>query len=316
MRHATLRQMQIFEAVARHLSFSDAARTMGLTQPAVSLQIKQLEGMAGLKLFEQIGRTLSLTPAGQTLLGHVRIILGAVQDTEEAMEALRGSRAGVLRIGVVSTAKYFAPGLLSAFTARHPGVELSLTVANRERILALIADNALDVFVMGRPPTDPPVLAQPFAANPMVMVAPPDHPLIGRKVRLIDLEGETFLLREPGSGTRILMETLLAEGGVTPRRVIEMSSNETIKQAVMAGMGVSLLSRLTMTLELTVGRLHELDVEGLPVRRQWYVVIRQGKHLLPVAEALVAFLKDEGAGLIGQAVRQLEHASCPECVDV
>lgn len=301
MRHATLRQMQIFEAVARTLSFSDAARSMGLTQPAVSLQIKQLEGLSELKLFEQVGRTLGLTPAGEVLLDHVRTILGAVRDAEEAMDALKGARAGLLRIGVVSMAKYFAPAVLSAFTARHPGVDLALTVANREQILDLMAENSLDVFLMGRPPVEPPVEALAFATNPMVMVAPPTHPLLGHRLHLADLAQETFLLREPGSGTRMLLEKLLSDAGLTPRRSYEMSSNETIKQAVMAGMGVSLLSRHTMGLELSVGRLRELTVEGLPIERHWYVVTRRGKRLLPVAEALVRFLRDEGAALIERA---------------
>lgn len=301
MRHATLRQMQIFETVARNLSFSKAAREMGLTQPAVSLQIKQLEGLTGLSLFEQVGRSLHLTRAGAALLEHVRTILGAVHDAEEAVEAMKDSRLGALRIGVVSTAKYFAPSLLSVFTAKRPGVDLSLTVANRETVLSLIAENALDLFIMGRPPVDPPVRAEPFAPNPMVMVAAPDHPLQGRSVTMADLAGETVLMREAGSGTRILMEKLLADSGVTPRRQIEMSSNETIKQAAMAGMGVSLLSRHTMGLELAVGLLRELAVEGLPIQRRWYVVIREGKHLLPVAEEMVTFLKDRGEALMAAA---------------
>lgn len=301
MRHATLRQMQIFDAVARNLSFSRAAREMGLSQPAVSLQIKQLEGLSGLPLFEQVGRSLSLTQAGLTLLGHVRDILGAVNDAEAVMEALKGSRAGALRIGVVSTAKYFAPSLLSAFTAGRPGVDLSLTVANRETVLSLIAENALDLFIMGRPPVDPPVRAVPFAPNPMVMIAAPGHRLVGRPATMADLASETVLMRETGSGTRMLMEKLLAESGIVPRRQMEMSSNETIKQAVMAGMGVSLLSRHTMGLELAVGLLRELQVAGLPVQRTWYVVIREGKHLLPIAEEMVAFLKAQGEALMARA---------------
>nr|P52595.1 RecName: Full=HTH-type transcriptional regulator CbbR; AltName: Full=RuBisCO operon transcriptional regulator [Rhodospirillum rubrum]AAB27779.1 LysR-type transcriptional activator [Rhodospirillum rubrum] len=291
IRHAPrhLRQMQIFDAVARHLSFSNAARELGLTQPAVSLQIKQIEALAGLPLFEQMGRVLLLTQAGTILLGHVRTILAAVTDADKAMDALKGKRAGALRIGVVSTAKYFAPRLLSVFTAGYPGVELGLTVANREQILGMIQENALDLFIMGRPPTEPAVRAE-LAPNPMVMVAASDH-LVRRKLTFHDLSGETFLMREPGSGTRILMEKLMTDHGVLPHRMIEMSSNETIKQAVMAGMGISLLSRNTMSLELSVGRLVILDVEGLPIQRDWYVVIREGKHLAPVAEAMVAFLK-------------------------
>lgn len=303
MRHATLRQMQVFDAVARHLSFSRAANELHLTQPAVSMQVKQLEGLAGLPLFEQVGRQLYLTAAGDTLLGHARAILGAVADAEEAMAALRGQRAGGFRIGVVSTAKYFAPSLLSAFTAGYPGVEVSLAVANRSQILSDLAENRVDLALMGRPPTDLKVEAVVFAPHPHVMIAAPSHPLARKRLPLSELDGEAFLVREQGSGTRLLMERLLAEHGVTPGRLMEMASNETIKQAVMAGMGISFLSAHTIGLEVSVGRLVVLDVEDTPVERQWHVVWREGKRLLPVAGAFVDFLKARGAALIEEAVR-------------
>ncbi|MCR6628672.1 MAG: LysR family transcriptional regulator [Magnetospirillum sp.] len=303
MRYATIRQMQVFEAVARHMSFSRAAEELHLSQPAVSLQIKQLEGLAGLPLFEQLKRRLYLTAAGETLLGHFRAVLAAVADAEAAMAAMRGRRAGGLRLAVVSTAKYFAPPLLSAFLAGYPGVDLSLAIANREQVLAQLAANEVDLAIMGRPPTDFPVQSVPFAKHPMVMIAPPDHPLARRKARMADLGGETFLVREQGSGTRILMEGLLASHSVVPGHTIEMASNESIKQAVMAGMGVSLLSRHTIGLELSVGRLAVLDLQGLPIQRDWYVVTREGKQLLPVAAAFVRFLQEEGAARIEAATR-------------
>ncbi|EKV27021.1 RuBisCO operon transcriptional regulator CbbR [Caenispirillum salinarum AK4] len=302
MRHATLRQMQVFDAVARHLSFSKAARELHLTQPAVSMQIKQLEGLAGLPLFEQVGRVLYLTAAGTSLLDHARAILGAVADAEEAMAALRGQRTGGFRIGVVSTAKYFAPSLLSAFTAGYPGIEVSLQVANRRQILADLAENRVDLALMGRPPTDMKVNDVVFAAHPHAVIAAPTHPLARKRASLSALDGETLLVREQGSGTRALMERLLAEHGVTPGRLIEMASNETIKQAVMAGMGVSFLSVHTIGLEVSVGRLLVLDMEDTPVERQWHVVWREGKRLLPIADAFVGFMKDNGERLIEEAV--------------
>ncbi len=303
MRRATLRQMQVFEAVARHLSFSRAARELHLTQPAVSLQIKQLEGLTALPLFEQVGRQLFITGAGEQLLLHVRAVLGAVSDAEEAMAALRGRRSGGLRIGVVSTAKYFAPQILSAFTAGFPGIELSLAVANREQTIADLAENRVDMALMGRPPTDLKVEAVSFCPHPHVMIAPPSHPMVGQRIAIEDLDGQNFLVREQGSGTRALMERLLAEHGVTPARLMEMASNETIKQAVMAGMGLSFLSRHTIGLEVSVGRLAVLDVKETPIVRDWFVVHREGKRLLPVGQALIAFLRDNGARLIQEATQ-------------
>jgi LysR family transcriptional regulator, low CO2-responsive transcriptional regulator len=305
MRHATIRQMQVFDTVARRLSFSRAAEELHLSQPAVSLQIKQLEGLVGLALFEQIGRQLYLTTAGETVLGHARTVLGAVADAEEAVAALRGRRIGGLRIAVISTAKYFAPSLLSAFLSGYPGVELSLAIANREQVLAMLKANQVDLAIMGRPPADFPVAAVPFAKHPMVMIASPSHRLTRRPITLQDLDGETFLVREPGSGTRTLMEGLLAEHSVVAGRSIEMASNETIKQAVMAGMGVSLLSRHTIGLEVSVGLLSILQVKGLPVLREWFVVHRESKQLLPVAGAFVNFLREEGVNRVEEATRCL-----------
>ncbi len=304
MRHATIRQMQVFDAVARHLSFSRAAEELHLSQPAVSLQIKQLEALAGLALFEQVGRRLHLTAAGEVLIRHARTILGAVADSEEAVMALRGRRAGGLRIGVVSTAKYFAPSLLSVFLSGYPGVELGLSVANREQVVSRLKANEVDLAIMGRPPTDFPVSAVAFAKHPMVMIANPSHPLTRRRdLTIRSLSGETFLLREQGSGTRVLTEGLLAEHNVVAARSIEMGSNETIKQAVMAGMGISLLSRHTIGLEVSAGLLAILDIEGMPVMREWYIVHREGKQLLPVAGAFVDFLVREGAQRVESLAR-------------
>jgi len=219
------------------------------------------------------------------------------------MAALRGEQAGRLRIGVVSTAKYFAPSILSAFTAGYPGIEMSLAVVNREQILGLLADNEVDLALMGRPPETIPVKAFTFAPHPSVFIAQPSHALARKAAPLSALGGETFLVREQGSGTRVLMESLLEENGVIPGKIIEMASNETIKQAVMAGMGVSFISRHTVGLEVSVGRLAVLPIENTPVEREWFAVHRQGKVLLPVVEAFLQFLKERGLALVEEATR-------------
>lgn len=302
MKRATLRQMQVFDAVARHLSFSRAAQDLGLTQPAVSLQIKQLETLTELPLFEQIGRQIYLTSAGDTLLSHVRAVLDAMKQADLAMAAMRGEEAGRLSIGVVSTAKYYAPTVLSAFTEGYPDIELNLRVANRQQILAMLTDNEIDAALMGRPPESIDVHAVPFAKHPHVFIAAPQHKLINGKHTLAALSGETVLVREQGSGTRMMTDRLLAKGHVHPGQVIEMSSNETIKQAVMAGMGISFISRHTIGLEVSVGKLAILDIEDTPIERDWFIVHRQGKRLLPVVEAFIGFLGEHGAAMIDRTV--------------
>lgn len=301
MRRATLRQMQVFDAVARHLSFSRAAQELNLTQPAVSLQIKQLEGITKLPLFEQIGRQIFLTGAGDTLLIHIRAVLEDIKQADLSMAALRGESAGRLSIGVVSTAKYYAPSILSSFTSGYPEIDLNLKVANRAQILALLADNEIDAALMGRPPESIDVEATIFAKHPSVFIAAPDHPLTKGHHKLKDLSGEVFIVREQGSGTRILMESLMQKGHIVPSQIIEMANNETIKQAVMANMGISFISKHTVGLEVSVKKLAILDVDGTPVQRDWHVVHRRGKRLLPVVEAFITYLKGYGAMMVADA---------------
>jgi DNA-binding transcriptional LysR family regulator len=296
--HLTLRQLKIFEAVARHLSFSRAADEMHRTQPARSLQVRSLEEAAGLPLTEQVGKRVFLTEAGIELARHARVIAQQLREAEEALSAMKGLRGGLLNIGVVSTAKYFAPRLLTAFRAAHPEVELRLGVHNRGEIVQQLADNEIDLAIMGRPPQELETVSEPFAENPLVFVAAPDHPLAGAKrIAPKQLAGESFLLREPGSGTRAAMERFLTENGVVPQRTVEMTSNETIKQAVMAGMGISFISERTIALELATGNIARLNVTGTPLKRHWYIVHRSEKRLLPVAEAFRQFLLRESGGL-------------------
>ena len=301
MRNVTLRQLQIFVAAADSLSFSRASTQLHLSQPAVSMQIRQLEHSAGLPLFERLGKRLHLTHAGEELLGYARQALRALKEADDAFAALKGLRGGLLRIGVVSTAKYFAPKLLAQFARSHPEIELRLAVNNREAVVRQLDLNEIDLAVMGQPPRHLETVAVPFARHPLSIIAAPDHALASRKrIPLRALETETFLVREPGSGTRSAMEHYFQEQGVTVRVGMEMSSNETIKQAVMAGMGIAFISEHTIGLELASSQLCVLKVEGLPVLRRWYVVHLEAKRLSPAAAAFKKFMLEEGSALLKQ----------------
>jgi len=303
MRSATLRQLRTFTEVARRLSFTAAAKTLHLTQPAVSMQVRQLELAAGLPLLEQFGRRVHLTDAGRELLRYAAGVSDLLREAEDAMKALQGVGGGELSIAVTSTAKYFAPRLLAEFRRSHPEARLRLAVSNREAVVRELTDNTVDLAIMGRPPRGLDTDAAPFAKHPIAIIAAPDHPLVGRKrLPLKRLAGETFIIRERGSGTRAAMEHVFGERGFKAGETLEMSSNETIKQAVMAGMGIAFLSMHTIGLELRAGRLALLAVSGLPVMREWYVIHRRGKRLSPAAQAFKSFLLEQGAGLIARAV--------------
>ncbi len=299
IRHATLRQLQVFEAAARLRSFSRAGAELHLTQPGVSMQIKQLEEHAGLPLFDRIGRTTTLTEAGRLLLRHTHDVLRAFHDAEDTLAALAGLRAGHIDIAVTSTAKYFAPRLLARFRDLYPAVEIRLAVDNREDVIDALASNAVDLAIMGRAPQGLDTSAVPFADHPLVVIAAPDHPLAARKRITVEaIANESFIVREPGSGTRLAMEGFFADAGVVPRIGMQMASNETIKQAVMAGMGISFLSRHTIGLELSSGRLAVLAVRGLPVMRQWFVVHLAHKRLSPTAAAFRDYVLAHGRAVI------------------
>ncbi len=299
LRDATLRQLQLFDSAARTLSFSRTSEALHVSQPAVSMQMKQLEDLAGVALFDRIGRRLHLTAAGEELARWVREVLRVLEQADEALSALKGLRGGRIRVAVTSTAKYFAPKLIALFTARHPEVELKLFVNNRESVVQVLAANEVDLAIMGRPPGELETVAAPFADHPFVVIAAPEHPLAGkRSVLLSALAGETFLVREPGSGTRAAMERFFAENGVEIRVGMEMDSNETIKQAVMAGMGLSFISRHTIGLELAAGALALVHGPGLPVMRTWHVVRLAAKRPSPAAHAFEAFVMEEGKAFL------------------
>lgn len=299
LNRATLRQLKVFEAVARHGSYSRAAEELHLTQPAVSLQVKQLEHHAGLPLFEQLGRRIHLTAAGMELRAHALAILQQFRAADEALAALKGLRGGKLSIAVISAGDYFFPRLLAVFCARHEGVKVELAVDNRAEVLKRLADNATDLAILLRPPASADMTAEPFAPQPQVIVAAPDHPLARRRrLPLAALRDERFIVRERGSDTRHSMDEAFAERRFAPQIAMEIRSFETIKQAVMAGMGVSFLSAHTISQELELGRLAILDVAGLPVVRQWHVVHLARKRLPPAAHAFKQFLAHEGATVL------------------
>ena len=299
MLHVTLRQLKVFESVARNLSFSRAAEELYLTQPAVSMQIKQLEDNIGLPLFEQMGKKIFLTDAGHELHHYSRSISGQLADMELALDELKGLERGKLNISVVSTANYFAPNLLAKFCQRYSGVTVSLNVSNRETVLRQLADNVTDLAIMGQPPDNQDIATESFMENPLVVIAPPDHPLSKlRRIPVKRLGQETFLLREPGSGTRGAMERFFAAHQISINRGMETDTNEAIKQAVQAGMGLGIMSLHTAELELLTNRLKVLDVQDFPIIRHWHVVHRKNKRLSSVAQAFREFLLKEAPGLM------------------
>ncbi|HSW03121.1 LysR family transcriptional regulator [Aquabacterium sp.] len=303
MKNATLRQLKVFEAVARHLSFSRAAEELHLTQPAVSTQVRKLEEHAGNVLFEQFGKKVYLTPAGSELLQISRTIIQQFEAAEAAMAQFQGISGGKLNVGVISAGDYFFPRLLVEFASRHPGVSLNFTVHNREGLLTHIAENLTDLAIMVRPPSDLDTTNQPFAPHPYVIVAAANHPLcVERQISMSRLMREPFVVRERGSDTSNSMEEGFGGDLGDMRIAMEIRSTETIKQAVIAGMGVSFLSAHTISQELRAGALQVLDVQGFPLMLNWYVVHRRTKRLPPVAQAFKDFLLADGAALIAQIV--------------
>jgi DNA-binding transcriptional LysR family regulator len=296
MKNVTFRQLRVFTEVARQLSFARAAEALHLSPPAVTMQVKELEAQIGLPLFERSGRSVSLSTTGEYYLVYAKRLLATLKDAEDAMARFRRLETGLLTIGLVSTAKYFVPRLLARFRQEHPGVDVRLQVSqNREQLLALLHANECDLAVMGRPPKEMATRAEPFAPHPLVFVAPPDHPLL----RLGHPPAEAlapypFIVREPGSGTRSAMDAFFREHRVEPRLQMELASNETIKQSVMAGMGLSFLSLHTVGLELRTGLLAWVEVEGTPVLRSWNLVHLLSKLLSPAAEAFRYFVLEEG----------------------
>ncbi len=303
MKDATFRQIEVFETVARHLNYSRAAEELHMSQPGVSIHVKQLERHAGVPLFEHVGKRVFLTSAGQEMLRYSRVLIQQFKETNEALAELKGIRRGRLNVAVISAGDYFFPGLLAEFCRRHDSVTVRLTVSNREDIVRQLAENTIDLSLMLRPPENHDMVAQAFAPQPHVIIAPPEHRLAcQRQISMHALANESFIVREKGSDTRLAMDEVLRETNVNFKITMEIHSFETIKQAVIAGMGISFLSAHTIGQELKLGRLVVLDVEGFPVMREWHIVHHKNKHLPAVAVAFKEFLLQEGAVLIERLV--------------
>ncbi|AAZ98592.1 transcriptional regulator [Thiobacillus denitrificans ATCC 25259] len=291
MRRLTLRQFRIFEAVARHLSFSRAAEELHLSQPAVSMQVRGIEVILGMPLTEQIGRKIFLTDAGREVLHASQAITARLDDLQHNLVQLRGLEQGRLTLAVTSTVNAVATGILARFRARYPDIAIHLGVSNRAEVLDMLVGNQVDLAIMGQVPDHLGLDATRFMDNPLVVIAPPDHPLASRrKVPIETLADEPFLVREAGSGTRGAMERFFAARGLELKSSMEMSSNEAIRQAVQAGLGLGILSLQTLELELALKRLAVLKAEGFPIMRHWYVVHRADKRLSPVAQAFKKFV--------------------------
>jgi DNA-binding transcriptional LysR family regulator len=294
MKNATLRQFQIFEVVARNLSFTRASEELYITQPTVSIQLKQLADIVGLPLFEQVGKRIFLTEAGHELLAVVHNIMDGLNRYQMVVSNMKGVKAGKLSIAVITTAKYFVPRLLGSFCELYPGIDVSLKVTNREMLLQRLSDNEDDLNILGQPPEHMDIWVEPFLDNPLVVLAPSTHPLANVKnIPAKRIAEEPLLMRESGSGTRLATEQFFRERNLPINFKMELGSNEAIKQAVAGGLGISVLSAHTLVLEKKTNELVILDVEGFPIHRQWYVAYSKGKQLSVVAKTFLEFLQQE-----------------------
>ncbi len=295
--HATLRQLKVFHTLARELSVTRTAEALHLTPPAVSIQVKQLTEAVGQPLIEQIGRRIHLTAAGERVAAACRDLFERLEYLEQELAMLQGVEHGRVKVAIITTSKYFVPGLLGRFCTRHPHIDVSLYVGNRDQILERIRNNEDDLYILGRPPKELPVTAEVFADNPLVVVAAPDHPLAAeRGIPPERICREPFLLREPGSGTRLAVLDFFRRHRLEPQVHMELGSNEAIKQCVMAGLGVAVLSHLNVRQDQEAGRIAVLDVEGFPLRRHWYLIQLKDKQLLPSARAFREFLLEQKSG--------------------
>ena len=297
--HVTLRQLEVFSAVARNQSFTKAAEVLHLSQPGVSMQIKQLENSIGLQLFEHVGKKIFLTNAGREMFVYSQSISQMLEEAEVVIEELKGVQSGKLAISVATTASHFATRLLAAFSKQHEGVTISLDITNREALRMQLELNERDLVIMGQPPKGLDVDAEEIMENPLVMIAPAGHPLANEKnIPLTHFSNEQFVVREQGSGTRGAIERFFEQHGVAFNTGIEMTSNEAIKQAVEAGLGLGIVSIHTLELELETKRLQILDVCDFPILRHWYIMQRKGKRLSPAAQAFKTFVLQQAKEFI------------------
>jgi DNA-binding transcriptional LysR family regulator len=298
--HLTLQQLKLFESVSRLGSYTRAAEELCITQPAVSIQIKRLEDQVGLALFEQVGKKTFPTAAGKKVYDASLDIINRVEDLKNSIEELKGTVKGTLQMSVVTTTKYFLPKLFGVFLQRYPDVEPKLKFTNRARVIERLMNNDDDFVVMGQIPKDENLESYPFLNNILGIVAHSDHPLAGKKnITIKELASQRFLIRESGSGTRFVFDQLLQEHGVEIEPYMELGSSEAIKQAVMAGLGIAVLSLHSVQLERDVNKLTVLDVEGFPLKRRWYAVHLKGKKLSLVARTFLDYILKESSEVLG-----------------
>lgn len=294
MIQATLHQLKVFETVARHGSFTRAAEELFITQPTVSSQVKQLTKAVGLPLFEQIGKSLYLTDAGRDLLSTCKDVFERLDNFEMKIADLKGTKQGQLRLAVITTAKYFVPRLLGSFCQYYPGIDVALQVTNHQEIQQRMLDNKDDLYIVSHPPKDIDLNSQAFLDNPLVVVAKKDHPLVGkRNITLDNLQDKPFIMREKGSGTRDAILKLLEEHNISVKVKLELGSNEAIKQAILGGLGISVLSEHCMTSEGVSGSLKILDFQHFPIERRWFVSYLSGKKLSVIAQTFLEYLLEE-----------------------
>ncbi|MGB7087334.1 MAG: LysR substrate-binding domain-containing protein [Phormidesmis sp.] len=298
MIHATLHQLKVFEATARHGSFTRAAEELYLTQPTVSIQVKQLTKAVGLPLFEQIGKRLYLTEAGQKLLATCQEIFQGLEQFEMSVADLKGMKQGQLKLAVITTAKYFVPRLLGPFCKRYPGIDISLKVTNHQRLQESMSANEDELYIISQSPEQPDLKIHPFLENPLIVLAPTNHPLARKSnIPIEALNNEPFIMREPGSGTRRAVEKLFDENDIQVKVSLELGSNEAIKQAIAGGLGISVLSQHTIISEGTTGEFAILDMQGFPIERHWYVASLAGKRLSVVAQTFLDYLLEESPAM-------------------
>ena len=299
LRHLSLRQLQLFEAIERHGSYTRAAKELYITQPTASMQIKKLEHSVGLPLFEQVGKQTYLTEAGKIIHRHTQQVLDALANMEMEIADMQGLKTGHLRLAVVTTAKYFAPRALGKFCELYPGIDVSLKVTNRESLLQRMENNVDDLYIIGHPPQSDNMIFEPYLDNPLVVLAPRNHPLTNKSnIEPEQLAQYHFIMREPGSGTRMAIEDFFAQHKIELKIRMELGSNEAIKHAIDAGLGLSVLSRHTLALEGVNGPLSILDVKGFPLSWHWHVGHNKGKHLSLIAETFLNFIKAESDSIL------------------
>jgi len=302
LKHGVLTQLRVFEASARSRCFARAAEELHLAQPTVSVQIKKLSETVGLPLFEQVGKRIFLTDAGQRLYAGCNDVFRALSDLENSLSEMRGLHSGRFQLAATSTAKCFAPRLLGAFIMRYPGIQTSLLIHNRSTLIERLNNNEDDLYLFAEPPADHEVVAQAILSNPLVVLARRDHPLARQdKIPLSRIASEPFLIREQGSGARMATLRFFEQNGLVLNVRMELSTNEAIREAILANLGISILSRYTLGLEPEQGHLVCLDVQGFPLESQWHFIYRVGKHLSPITRAFMDFARAEAQGLVADA---------------